>query len=565
MVMLRLLTQILSLPIAIVVAITLISCGGGSSSGDNSSTNDTSNTTAESTGTVGILLTDKPADPSLFLSMNATIEQVELLGPDGEDAVVLYSDEPQTVDLLRLRNESIPLTFRDDVPVGTYCKIRLILSDLELILVDDTPDDLTDNERYYPDLPGNGKIDLLVRDCFSVEEGNVITVQIDLDGGNSIHIIENSHGYNFRPVVFVDVLEEGFESRLVRLEGEISEIYPEENALLLCDALPVQRFDSMACVEVHLGEDSAFFDNLNYAGGPRSLDELLTEAMLGQQVVVVGKPDHAVDPHSGEMDIPPGHLPPPGECRLWEEGVAPGQQTPSDDCESLEEEVSDGDDTVLVDHHGVVSERYHPLMEVDALVVELGEFLQLEGSVSRDADSSGFAMAVSSGEGIETDAEREVLLQAGEQAINGTRIVSKSGELLDTLDIVSPLQLQVDGVMDSTGATEVLNAALVIVDSDSENEHAESNQVTGTVLSVGTNGFVLTPSADTACGVVTTDLNVTLADEVELLTVVISETVNEISQGGTLEAGQNVGINGRCIADGYLAETVVIVDDQRTL
>jgi hypothetical protein len=40
--------------------------------------------------------------------MNATIEQVELLGPDGEDSVVLYTDEPQTVDLLSVSDILVP-------------------------------------------------------------------------------------------------------------------------------------------------------------------------------------------------------------------------------------------------------------------------------------------------------------------------------------------------------------------------------------------------------------------------------------------------------------------------
>ncbi|MCG7918013.1 MAG: DUF4382 domain-containing protein, partial [Candidatus Thiodiazotropha taylori] len=406
-------------PIALALWLTfaLISCGGGGSSDSSATSDDTNSSTTQSTGTVGILLTDKPADPDIFLSINATIEQVELLGPDGEESVVLYADAPQTVDLLRLRNESIPFTFRDDVPVGRYCKIRLTLSDLELVLVDDTPDDLTDNETYHPNLPGNGNLDLLVRGCFTVDEGNVITVQVDMDAGNSIHIVENNRGYNFRPVVFVDVLEEGFESKLVRLRGEIGEVMPEENALLLCDALPVQESNNMECVEVRLGDDSAFFDNLNYTGTPRPLSELLVETMVGQQITVIGKPDHHVA-SSTSVRIPPGHLPSPGECRLWEEGVPPGRQSAPGDCEELEDDVTD--DTVLVDHEGVVGERYHPLMEVDALVVELGEFLQLEGSVNRDTDTSGFAMTVSVGDVFVADTLLEVVHQMGESGVNGT-------------------------------------------------------------------------------------------------------------------------------------------------
>jgi hypothetical protein len=548
--------------VAVLLTITLISCGGGS--GDSSSTDDTTNSaTSESTGTVGILLTDKPADPDLFLSMNATIEQVELLGPDGEDSVVLYTDEPQTVDLLRLRNESVPFTFRDDVPVGTYCKIRLTLSDLELVLVDDTPDDLTDNETQHPNLPGNGKLDLLVRGCFTVDEGNVITVQVDLDGGNSIHIAENNRGYNFRPVVFVDVLEEGFDSKLVRLSGEISEVNAEENELLLCDALPVQASSNMECVEVRLGDESAFFDNLNYTGTARPISELLSEEMVGQQITVVGIPDHHVA-SSPSVDVPPGHMPSPGECRLWEDGVPPGQQSAPGDCEELEDDVTD--DTVLVDHEGVVSERYHPLMELDALVVELGEFLQLEGEVSRDSDSSGFAMNVSMGDGFVAGTLLEVVHQLGESGVNGTRVLSKSGDLLSVSDILAPRQVQVDGVAGSTTSEDTLNAALVIVDTESDDDgFEESGQITGTVLTVRSNSFVLTPPSDSVCGVTSSDLQVTLAENVTIIRVVITDTVSEITQGGALEAGQSVGVDGHCSAEGYLAETIAIVDDQRTL
>ncbi|MES9993983.1 MAG: DUF4382 domain-containing protein [Candidatus Thiodiazotropha sp.] len=552
--MAKLLNTIAALALAGILTTSLISCGGGGSS------DSTTTTTAERTGIVGLLFTDKPADPSLFLAMNATIESVELIGSDDDDVVDLYSDEPQTIDLLRLKNESIPFTFSDDVPVGTYCKIRLTLSDLELVLVDDTPDDLTDNETHHPQLPGNGKLDLLARGCFTVEEGNVITVQVDIDGGNSIHVVGNNNGFNFRPVVFVDVLEEGFESKLVRLQGEISEVIPEEDALLLCDALPVQQSDSMECVKVKLNDDTAFFDNQTYEGMPRSLDELLMEEKVGEQLVVVGWPEHHVMPHSG-VNIPGGHLPSPGECRLWTLDEPPGQQPAPGDCEELEDLTSD--DEVLVDHEGVVRDRYHPLMEVDALVVELGEFQKIEGEVSADADSSGFDMDVIQGD---TDVEvgpLAVMFQAGEPGINGTRIVSKSGDLLDYSEIIALRTVQVDGVPDMSGAEAMLKAALVIVDTATSADD-DDRQVTGSVVSTGASGFVLSPDTDTVCGVATTDLMVSYADDVDFLTVVITETVSEITPGGTLEAGQEVGVNGSCSDQGYIAESIVIVDDQRT-
>lgn len=37
-----------------------------------------------------------------------------------------------------------------------------------------------------------------------------------------------------------------------------------------------------------------------------------------------------------DRDVPPGHMPPPGECRVWYEGVPPGRQPPSMNCGEAE-------------------------------------------------------------------------------------------------------------------------------------------------------------------------------------------------------------------------------------
>ena len=37
--------------------------------------------------------------------------------------------------------------------------------------------------------------------------------------------------------------------------------------------------------------------------------------------------------------VPPGHLPPPGMCRIWLPGTPPGHQPPPGDCEELEARV----------------------------------------------------------------------------------------------------------------------------------------------------------------------------------------------------------------------------------
>jgi len=48
-------------------------------------------------------------------------------------------------------------------------------------------------------------------------------------------------------------------------------------------------------------------------------------------------------PHTGShYNIPPGHMPPPGECRIWFPGLPPGQQPPPGNCYDLERRVPSG-------------------------------------------------------------------------------------------------------------------------------------------------------------------------------------------------------------------------------
>lgn len=42
------------------------------------------------------------------------------------------------------------------------------------------------------------------------------------------------------------------------------------------------------------------------------------------------------------LDIPQGHVPPPGLCRIWVPGVPPGQQSPPGRCEELQYRVPRG-------------------------------------------------------------------------------------------------------------------------------------------------------------------------------------------------------------------------------
>ena len=514
------------------LAAALASCGGsggGSESGDSSGS-------IQGKGTVGILLTDMPADPALFASINATIEKVELMGSEDNGRVTLYSGGSKTFDLLRLRNEAIPLTFKDDVPAGVYCKIRLTLSDLELVMTEAATDSGHDS-TYHPRLPGNGKLDLVVRDCINVLPDEVVTLQLDMDAGKSIHVVENKKGFNFRPVIFIDIVDQTFDSKLVRLTGEITRIDQDGQALLLCDAIPGDDMTNHGCVKIHFGDDSAFFDNYKYSdltaplgcggsapafcgGMPRAIDKLLSDENLGKTLTVVG----------------------------WQKFLDLHR---------------DDDDDWHTDDDG--PSEYYPLMQLDALVAELGEFLQLEGEVTVDATASEFTMAVSPGGSITFEQPLKVMLQAGGidstgSNFNGTRVISKSGELLNPVgNVIVPSPLQVDGILQLvSGSDAVLQAALVIV----EKIAPGAEQVTGKIISFNGSTLNLDPDADSVCGNRTNDLLVTLADELKFLTVTIEDSKAVITPGGTLADGQTIGMNGTCEIGGtYRTDNVVVVDD----
>lgn len=52
--------------------------------------------------------------------------------------------------------------------------------------------------------------------------------------------------------------------------------------------------------------------------------------------VIIGKPVYVKKAHvrkpSKSFRIPPGHMPPPGTCRIWYQGVPPGKQPPPGNC-----------------------------------------------------------------------------------------------------------------------------------------------------------------------------------------------------------------------------------------
>jgi hypothetical protein len=56
--------------------------------------------------------------------------------------------------------------------------------------------------------------------------------------------------------------------------------------------------------------------------------------------VVVTEPVYY--PDDVAIKIPPGHMPPPGKCRIWYPDIPPGQQPPPGECRDLRHRVPPG-------------------------------------------------------------------------------------------------------------------------------------------------------------------------------------------------------------------------------
>jgi hypothetical protein len=387
----------------------LAGCGyGGNNSADSS-------TAATGSGTVALLLTDAPSD--IFEEINITVLKAELMSDNGR--VTIFQGE-HTFNLLDLTEARI-FAVREGVASGSYNKIRLTLKDngIELVDYNDTDNPL-DDAVYYPKLPGNNKLDLNPRGSFNVLAGTTLVIQIDMDANKSIHIVKKGKKdeYNFRPVVFIDIVTDGFTERFVNLHGDIRDINTTDHSFKLCNTdIPVQTTDelvksgSSGCVLIETDRNTAIFD-IN--GMPTTFSKLV----------------------EGEPATVFGHL--------------------------QYDEYSNSH----IDH----DRELHDLV-LKAALIELGpesSFQKLNGSAISSVDANNlFTMDVDPGQGLTTPLNLNVQIQ------DGTLLTNREGSNIDINDIVSGKLVSVRGVLDVN--IDTLFASYIVVDTDG------STQLIGTV------------------------------------------------------------------------------------
>jgi hypothetical protein len=85
------------------------------------------------------------------------------------------------------------------------------------------------------------------------------------------------------------------------------------------------------------------------------------------------------------LDIPPGHLPPPGACRVWYPGQPPGHQPPPGPCGRLRHRVPAGawliqrpvDTPAYVDIEAYDTSRPGIVLDIGVFAVDTGAFIRI--------------------------------------------------------------------------------------------------------------------------------------------------------------------------------------------
>ena len=167
-----------------------------------------SDITGSGGGSLQVYITDAPIDLTGVSAVNVTFTGMVLYQDDEEDGeedggmdleinpVVLANEG--TINLLDFQNGAVILVGSADIPVGTYKKIRLLVSDVTVVQDDDGNPDTP--EIVNPVQLSSGKID--IHFSFTLEDGEEADVILDFDAAESVHLNETGNSkYILRPVV----------------------------------------------------------------------------------------------------------------------------------------------------------------------------------------------------------------------------------------------------------------------------------------------------------------------------------------------------------------------------
>ena len=474
-------------PYLLVVVLVLLvgACGGGSG--------DTANNQPTGSGSVALLFTDAP-DP-VFDEINVTITRIVLISDD-DAPTELFSGE-KIINLLDLENHADLFSYTGNIPAKTYSKIRLHVSNVELVRKDTDGNII---ETITPKLPGNGKIDLNPRGAFEVLPDQTLTLEIDVDARKSIHIHQlGNGGYIFRPVIFIKRLADGVDGKFIRMEGEITDLDTTEQSFRLCKtSVTHQELESDtnggSPVSTHLEGDSKWCPLVHIADatvlyGPDGEPLLVEELVENSTAMVFGRFSH-----------------------------------------------NDGDNEKPV------------LNALTVLVGPASTFTAYEGTAASIVDNIGsrFDLDLAAGQGIVNDNPLPVQLQPG------AVILSTKGDVLDTSAIEVGKSIKVIGLLRlSDTEPDFIKAVLVFVDTD-----VADIKLSGTIstINLALDGFTLISDSDgDRCVTLTGDTNIFLISEDNGSFTSEEIQAADLFEGQTTDVYGHYNLEGCLVADSILA------------
>jgi len=209
------------LGLILAASLLLIGCGGGGGGGSSEAPNSTGE------GGLTVLVGDGPLDN--VESVLLDLEEVILLGSGGQREVLIQGGMDRPIDLLRLRNLTERI-FDGDIAAGDYNKIRMIINYIEIIEAEgDTP--------IPAQLPAGGKIDVNPQGPFEIVDGEDLVIEIDFELDRAVHVVLTGNSkYKFRPVVFVDVIDQAKNARLTHIFGQVDQFVDYESPFAICEA-----------------------------------------------------------------------------------------------------------------------------------------------------------------------------------------------------------------------------------------------------------------------------------------------------------------------------------------
>ncbi|MDH3401495.1 MAG: DUF4382 domain-containing protein, partial [Chromatiales bacterium] len=268
---------------AVLMSLLLGGCGGSSSSPEALQPQD------PGMGQVALLFTDLPSED--FDQILIRFDEVSLLGDEGHQVIYPQSadDGVMEIDLLSLRQVS-DVAFIREVPAGMYSKVRLHLTGIDLVKINELTQEVVTEEVV---LVANGKLDLNPRGEFEVRGGQMLFIELDIDANRSFQAHQSGNGrWHFRPVVFMDIFGDYDTRRLMRVFGEVTAVDSDAMTFDLC---PIGMISQMGagmgmpaehsqCITVDPGESGVF--------GPVDGTDLRFEALEvtepAQQLTMIG-------------------------------------------------------------------------------------------------------------------------------------------------------------------------------------------------------------------------------------------------------------------------------------